>query len=111
MSATVTLDTTGGRTFSFPHKLRRGTITLGSSYTTNGVVITNSQFELYHSLTDLRVDSTGGYIFQWDKTNAKVKAYRQKDPGNAGGADIPLPEVANGVDLSAISARFRAEGR
>jgi hypothetical protein len=33
----------------------------------------------------------------------KLKIYRQKDPAAAGGADIPLPEVANAVDLSGVT--------
>lgn len=110
MASSVTLDTSGGRTFSFPHKERRGSITLGV-YATNGIAVAGSQFELYHSLSDLDIRPAGGYIFEWVKSTGKVKAYRQKDPGNAGGADIALPEVGDTVDLSAVSARFRAEGR
>lgn len=110
MALVVTLDSTGGRTFSFPHKERRGTIALGT-YSTTGVAVTGTNFELYHTLSDLDVRPAGGYVFEYVKTTGKVKAYRQKDPAAAGGADIPLPEVTDGVDLSAVSARFRAEGR
>jgi hypothetical protein len=109
MASTVTIES-NGRSYQFPSKVRRGTMTLGT-YATNGVVVAGSQFELYGRLDDLRVDPAGGYVPRWDKTNGKVLVYRQKDPAAAGGADIALPEVANGVDLSSISFRFRAEGR
>ena len=49
-------------------------------------------------------------VFSWDKANAKVLAYRQKDPAAAGGADIPLPEVANAVDMSAVTFNWVAYG-
>lgn len=55
------------------------------------------------NLKRVMLQSTGGYVFSWDQANQAIKVYRQKDPGNAGGADIPLPEVANGVDLSALT--------
>lgn len=110
MALVVTLDNPGGRINSFPHRERRGTIALGT-YATNGVAVTGSNFELYHSLTDLDVRPSGGYVFEYVKSTGKVKAYLQKDPANAGGADIALPEVTNGVDLASIAARFRAEGR
>lgn len=111
MALVVTIDAQpGGRTASFPDKIRRGTISLGT-YATNGVAVTGTNFELYAALSDLRVDNAGGFVFEYVKTTGKVKAYRQKDPAAAGGADIALPEVANGVDLSGTSSRFRAEGR
>lgn len=34
----------------------------------------------------------GGYVPEFVKSTGKVKVYRQKDPADAGGADIPLPE-------------------
>lgn len=44
-----------------------------------------------------------GYIFEYDITNEKLLAYRQKDPAAAGGADIPLPEVGNTISLAAVT--------
>lgn len=111
MAVTVALDTGAeGRDVEGDRAIRRGTITL-NTYATGGVAVAKADFDLWHSLVDLRVDTSAGYLFEWDKTNAKVKAYRQKDPAAAGGADIALPEVANAADLSLILPRFRAEGK
>jgi hypothetical protein len=55
------------------------------------------------NLKRVLLQPTSGYVFEWDKANQAVKVYRQKDPGNAGGADIALVEVANAVDLSALT--------
>lgn len=110
MALTVTLDTAPlGRSVAGNKQIRRGTITFDSSYATGGEAITAALLEL-NIVEDLRVDPSAGYVFEWDKTNAKIKAYRQKDPAAAGGADIALPEVANAVDLSLVAPRFRAEG-
>lgn len=107
MSATITIDE---RYVQGSRFVRDGSGNLGT-YATNGVAVTPTSFELPSTIRSLQIQSAGGYVFEWDKTNAKIKAYRQKDPAAAGGADIALPEVANGVDLSSISFRFRVEGR
>lgn len=109
MAASVVFDAQpGGKSTMFPRKLRRGTVSL-NTYATDGVAVTPALFAL-NRIDDLRVDSTGGFVFEFLPSTAKVKAYRQKDPAAAGGADIALPEVANGVDLSAALSRFRCEG-
>ena len=88
--------------------IRRGSLNLGV-YATNGVAITPSQFG-FAALEFLSLTQPGGYVFEWDKANSKIKAYRNKDPAAGGGADIPLPEVANAVDITAVVARFEATG-
>jgi hypothetical protein len=111
MAATFTLDSgRDGRAVAGDRFIRRGSGNLGT-YATNGVSFTKASFDLPVSVDDVVIYPAGGYVFEVDKTNSKVKAYRQKDPGNAGGADIALPEVANAVDLSSVTFRFRAEGR
>jgi len=110
VASTVTLDSgPTGRYVQGSKSIRKGSLNLGV-YATNGVAITNAQFELAAQIDHLDLGVAGGLLFEWDKTNGKIKAYRQRDPAAAGGADIPLPEVANGVDLSATAVRFRAEG-
>src|SRR5690348_3339550 len=86
-----------------------GTINLGT-YATGGVAVTGGQLGCPNQLTHLDVGPAGGYVFEWDQANGKVKAYRQKDPAAAGGADITLPEVANAVDISAATPHFEAVG-
>jgi hypothetical protein len=97
-----------GRSTMFPRKIRRGTISLGT-YATNGIAVTPKNLELIR-IDDIDIQPSAGYVFEYLPATGKVKAYRQKDPAAAGGADIPLPEVANAVDISAVTARFRAEG-
>lgn len=109
MAASVTFDAQpGGKSTMFPRKIRRGTLTLGA-YATNGVAVTPTLFGLTR-IDDIDIQPAGGFVFEWLPATGKVKAYDQKDPAAAGGADIPLPEVGNAVSLAAINARFRAEG-
>lgn len=110
MAITVTFDSKSkGRFFSGSEKVRRGTISL-NTYATNGIAIAASDLGL-RSLDHLDVGCSAGIIPEWDKTNGKIKAYRQKDPAAAGGADIALPEVTNAIDLSAVVFRFHALGK
>lgn len=43
----------------------------------------------------------GGYVPEYVKSTGKVKVYRQKNPADAGGADIPLPEHAAAAMVAA----------
>lgn len=157
-TATITLDSNeAGRDVAGDRYIRRGTISL-NTYATGGVAVAKGDFDLWVTLTELRVDPVSGYTFVWDKTNAKVLAYSvaahthdlllknadqadgattrvnaatNKLGGNTG-SDITVTgqaagasahggvlgvaagvqtEVANNTDLSAIVARFRAEGK
>lgn len=92
--------------------VRSGTGNLGT-YATGGVTVTKAALDLPVRVTHFYVGEAGGYVFEVSAladASATVKAYRQKDPAAAGGADIALPEVANAVDLSAVTFRWRAEG-
>lgn len=90
-----------------------GTVTMTSSYATNGDTLTAAELGL-DAIEGAVVGNAGGYVFEAVRTpgssDIKIKAYRQKDPGNAGGADIPLPEVGNAVDLSAIKPSIHVWG-
>ncbi len=77
-------------------------VTLDSSYPTGGEAMTAANFGLDQILT-VFAQSMGGYVFSWDSTNSKLLAYRSKDPGDAGGADIVLQQVANATDLSGVT--------
>lgn len=39
------------------------------------------------------VKGTAGHMFEYDYTNKKLFVRRDKDPANAGGADIPFTEL------------------
>lgn len=108
MAATATIDS-DGRGVAGDMYVRRGSITLGT-YAAGGIAVTKATFQLAVKLHDLRVDPSGGYVPRWDKTNAKIMVYLQKDPAAAGGADIPLPELG-AVDISATAFRFVATGK
>jgi hypothetical protein len=90
-----------------------GTITPDSSWTAAGESLTKTELKLELELNELEIEDKGGYIFTYDTTNSLVKAYRQKDPAAAGGADIALPPVADSVDLSSSpgALRFTAVGK
>jgi hypothetical protein len=53
---------------------------------------------------------SAGYVSEYDHVNSKLIVYDQKDPAAAGGADIALPQVGNGVALTNV-VRVKATGR
>lgn len=110
MASTITLDSgQKGRGVAGDRLIRRGSGNLGV-YATNGIAVTLGQFEFPTEISDLDLGAGAGIVFEFDKANMKIKAYRNKDPGAAGGADIALPEVGNAVDITTAAFRFRAEG-
>lgn len=109
MSATITIV---NRRAAGNRFIREGTGNLGV-YATGGIAVTKSQFELPASLKDLEVRNAGGYSFEiisLTDAGCTIKAYDEKDPGAAGGADIADPQVGNTIDLSAVTFRFVASG-
>lgn len=94
--------------YAVGNKLQRnGTGNLGT-YATGGIAVTAAQLAL-SVIDELMVHSAGGYVFEWDKANGKVKAYLQKAPADLGASDIPLPELG-AVDISATTFRWTARG-
>jgi hypothetical protein len=75
-----------------------GTIALDSSYPTGGEAIDHADVERFDVLT---VAGGGGYIFEWDAPNQKLKLMIG-DNNNA--ADAVAVEAANTTDVSALSA-------
>jgi len=73
MASTITL--TGDWLVNIGNRNQtEGTGNLGT-YATNGVAVTAGQVGL-GVIDSLIIDPAGGYVFEWDKTNGKVKAYR-----------------------------------
>lgn len=106
MAATITLDPEpDGFGVAADVKIRRGVLNLGT-YATGGVAVTRGALQLSASVVDLDVRPAGGYVFEWIKSSGKVLAYWQ-----TGVDDTALGEVDDSTDISAVSARFRAEGR
>lgn len=82
-----------------------GTVTLDSSYPTNGEPVTPADFGL-ERLWDLHIQARG-YVAVWDgagATTSKVLLYRQTAATSA------LIEVPNATDLSTVVGRFTAIG-
>lgn len=80
-------------------KQSRCVVALDSSYPTGGESLTAAQLGLTDIQT-LNAASSGGYTFEYDDTNAKLKAY-YGDNNNA--SDGALIEVPNATDLSAVT--------
>jgi hypothetical protein len=76
------------------------TIAMDSSYPSGGEAL---DLAGNRTIKFLSCPPKGGYVFSWDQDNQKLLAYRTKDPGAAGGADIVLQEVSAATDLSALT--------
>src|SRR5262245_52322093 len=85
-----------------------GTGNLGNPYASGGIAVSAKQLGLGR-VESMIVNPAGGFVFEYVPSTAKVKAYQQRDPAAAGGADIPLPEVG-AVDLSGITFSWTAIG-
>lgn len=110
MAASVVFDAQpGGKYHSFPRKVRHGTVTLGSSYTTNGVAVTPALFGLGR-IDDLSIQPSGGYTFEYLPATGKIKAYWQRDSNTTTYDKVPLTEIDNATSMTSITPRFRAEG-
>lgn len=71
-------------------------ITFDSSYATGGEALTAP----FGTVLCALAEQSGGYSFEYDTTNQKLKAY-YADNNNA--SDGPLIEVPNATNLSAIT--------
>lgn len=81
------------------NRLLFGTVAMSSSYATGGDTL-DMPGDISLGEGSVLIGQAGGYVLEYDGTNAKVKAYR--DNGTATAA--ALPEVAAAVNLSAVSA-------
>lgn len=86
-----------------------GTIALDSSYPTGGEALDasgNERFAWLNAVSGGTTASGGGRLYAWDAPNQKLVVYVGD---NDAVADGPFAEVANAVDLSAVTALpFRA---
>jgi hypothetical protein len=95
-----------GRGYVGDRRRTFGTLTLDTSYPTNGYAFTIPTLEL-QKLDMMTVLPASGFVFEVDYTNSKVKAFWGD---NAGGASGPLIEVTNGTNVSAAVPRWEAWG-
>jgi hypothetical protein len=87
--------------------VRRGVLNLGTYATTASPSRRRSSTFPCRSTTS--TSDPAGYVFEWDKTNGKIKAYDQKDPAAAGGAD-PARRSRERREPHHVVARFFAQG-
>lgn len=79
------------------------TVTFDSSYPTGGEPLAPASLGLASVLFAV-CNPAGGYIFEYDIANSKLKAYR------GGAANVVLAEETAATDLSAVSTRIFARG-
>lgn len=112
MALTVAEQTAAGRPVWFvgqprgfsgnqPFVMKVVQVTFDSSYAAGGESLTATDVG-FASIVAVFAGSASGYVFSYDTANQKLLAYRG-DWDNA--ADAPLAEVANAVDLSAVTVR------
>jgi len=102
MSSTLTL--TGDWLISVGNRMQtHGTGNLGT-YATGGVAVTASQVGLGR-ISFIQVQPAGGYVFEYDATAGKIKAY-----WTGAATSSVLAEVDTSTNLAAITFRFVAEG-
>jgi hypothetical protein len=88
-------------------KMFTGTIAFDASYPTGGEAWDMSAL-MPVSLKAVFIENKSGYVFEYDYTNKKVIAYYCD---YSTGTDAVMIEVANTVDLSAVTGvRFMAIG-
>ena len=60
-------------------------------------------------INQVSIENSGGYVFEYDRANSKIKAYVQTDPADSGGANVALVE-ATGLNLTSITMRISIVG-
>lgn len=106
LSVSVTRTDTVGRYT----KYKTGTITFDSSYATGGEALSASNCGLSAKVEFLSATNAAGYIFEYDYTNGKLKAYYPSKSGTITSPGLPGAEVAASTDLSGVTCRFIAFG-
>ena len=96
MAITVTLDA-GARVVKGDEVETRGSFNLGA-YATDGIAVTAANVGL-SVLEHMSIEVGGGYHFEYDKANGKIKAY----DGST--------EIADTTDITAYVPRFVAYGK
>jgi hypothetical protein len=79
-------------------------ITFDSSYPTGGEAIAATDIDGLTASIDVLLffSDSGGYVFDYDDANDKIKAY-WVDTTTDG---APMAQVANATDLSGVTAKF-----
>jgi hypothetical protein len=84
-----------------------GEFTFDDSYPSGGEAFTADDARL-DDIKFVIFAPAGGYVFEFDYENDKIKAFQSVDPADSGGDDTPLVEVAATTDLSSVTTRWMA---
>lgn len=107
----LTVTKVAGRTYAEPVGAGFRTwrnIAFDNSYPTGGESLTAAELGFSKAPDVVKIPPKSGYVFEYDATNQKVKAYVEEAVA-AGG---PLLEVGNTTDLSALTGVLvEAEGK
>jgi hypothetical protein len=105
MALTVTVDQVPNRQSWLGHSARHsrltsGTITFDSSYATGGEAIAAANVALLRKIDAIMFDSEDGFVFKYDKSNAKVMAFSPAiTPSTSGIINDDNSAATNGADL------------
>lgn len=89
-----------------------GTLAFSGNYATGGDAIDikaagiNSAGQGWRSSSDpthVQIVGKAGHLYEYDRANKKVLIRRNKNPADAGGADIPFPELAAAAYPAAVT--------
>ena len=88
-------------------KYTTGTVTFDSSYPTGGEALLPTALGLSSKIEFVSFSPAAGYVFEYDYTNQKLKAYW---PTTDATAPNVAKQVANTTDLSAVTCQYIAFG-
>ena len=79
-------------------------VTADTDYPTGGWPVTPANFRL-RGIRHLDLEPVGGYVFEYDDANAKIKAYWGDNNNTSDGPLVEIPAGDNGVDTKVIKCR------
>lgn len=91
-------------------KYTTGTVTFDSSYATGGEALLPTALGLSSKIEFVSFSPASGYVFEYDYTNSKVKAYNTTKGGSIPSGGAAGVEVASTTDLSAVTCQYIAFG-
>jgi hypothetical protein len=96
--ATLNIDRVQTRRL-FGLRLVTGTISMSNSYTTGGEAINLPLTEV----KGMVIENKGGYMFEYDRANKKVKAYQFDYAAASAGPAVEVPAATNLSALTGIA--------
>jgi hypothetical protein len=101
----ATISSAGAHSIGDSVVLEHGTVNVGT-YATSGVAVDDTGDIEW--LPGSLVGQAQGYVAHYVASTKKIIVRYQTDPAAAGGADVPLKEVANSTNLASVDFPFIA---